>query len=327
MQKLAIVFAALICLGISMPAYAQEDVVIDPPIGISNDRDDPWQDSSLITTTPTGGAGRGTLESPDMYWATNSYPANISFAYNSGREGSGDRTGTQWWVIGIVDTDDTSRQEILDLLSANYYVTFIDCTYSYQQREAVYNEIYTNRDNNVHSVQMSPNSEAILVEVAAGYEEEYTRKYAALYGPLVMVAYASNASPLVPPSIDVDSSMGAASIPEQIITDNTEAVMAPGFPRGTELIPGGNNSAFGYWPWTIALLLLIGAAAVVYFNRTHLIPAQQTSSGHVVTRTTRINRKQTAMAVKNSALTPPDTAFGSIMAKIDVTKQDSEQGS
>jgi hypothetical protein len=63
--------------------------------------------------------------------------------------------------------------------------------------------------------------------------------------------------------------------------------------------------------------LLCGAIVALYFNRARLIPAMQTNTGSVVTGNVPVNRKQTIAAIKNSALTPPDEVFKSIMERVD----------
>ena len=56
---------------------------------------------------------------------------------------------------------------------------------------------------------------------------------------------------------------------------------------------------------------------VVYFNRARLVPALQTAHGNVVTGGAQVGRKQTEEAVKNSALSPPEGLFGSIMERVE----------
>jgi len=299
---------------------------------------------TVLTTTAAprlidGEPGRGTLEKPDVYWATNGYPSNISFAYQAGELGLEGRVDLYNLTIGVVNANETSRQEIIDLLSPNYYVTVIDCTYSYQQREAVFNEISASQDANVRLIQMSPNTELVLVEVANGYEEEYARKYSEQYGALVLVvnfAWDTNASVQITPTVTRPSAVELyptgpevlAPAPGWAISSIDEEIhppsLAPAFPPPVKSLPGNNGPA-SYWPWLVGLIVLIGAATVVYFNRAHLMPAMQTNTGHIVTGNVPASRKQTIAAVKNSALTPPDSSFNVIMIKVDAKKHNPEQ--
>jgi len=89
---------------------------------------------------------------------------------------------------------------------------------------------------------------------------------------------------------------------------------------GADVIPvNGNNSWL--WLWTVCGVFLLGTAAILYANRTRLIPAFQTNNGNVVTGNAPASTKQTVAAIKNSALTPSDDVFKSIMEKVNNTKK------
>ena len=95
-----------------------------------------------------------------------------------------------------------------------------------------------------------------------------------------------------------------------------DAVEGGGYSKGVD-----KNNPFGIWFFPICLVLLIGTATVIYFNRTRLIPAMQTNNGNVVTGNGPISTKQTIAAIKNSALTPSDDVFKNIVEKVNNTKK------
>jgi hypothetical protein len=279
--------------GMENPTYAQDEPEAD--INIDNreisivEPADPME--AHEPRLADGTTGRGTIDAPDKYWAVNGYPDNISFAFEAGGEMLDDGTSVAYWEIGIVNADEASKQEIIDLVSPNCHITFRDCTFSYKQREAAFNEIYASCNDIVRDVQMILNSEVILVEIADGYEKEYARKYVEQYGWFVGVTNDINAAV-------------------------NNAVEGGGFDKGID-----KNNPFGIWFFPMCLIFLIGTATVVFFKRTRLIPAMQTANGNVVTGNAPVSTKQTIAAIKNSALTPSDDVFKAIMEKVNNEKK------
>lgn len=229
-----------------------------------------------------GKAGRGSIEAPDKYWAENGYPDDISFAYEAGGEVLEDGTSVSWWEIGIVNADDNRKQEIIDMLSPNCIITFVDCQYSYNQRKTVYNEIMASEDDNIHGAIMLLNSEVVLVEISEEHLKEYAANFNRQYGSYVVVTDDLNAA-----------------------KDDT-IIQGDGLDKGNSL-----------WVWTIFATLLVGAAFIVYFDRTRFIPAMQTTKGTVITQSVPVSRKQTIAAIKNNEIAPSDEVFNSILHKID----------
>jgi len=251
MKKSAATLAVLIYLCMAMfvyaiPAYAAE-----------------------VTETHIG---RGTVENPVNYWDANGYPNNVSFAYESDNV----------WVIGVINADDASIRELVDLFSPNVQVTFRDALSSFNQRKAAVDEINASRDSKIGNAAMAPKSEVIFVEIAEGYEGEYSTKFSKQFGFSFIAVD------------DVGAAIGAE-------------------PGG---LAGNRNNSFGYWFAPIILLFLIGTT-VVFFKRIRLVPAMQTANGNIVTASTPATRKETIAAIKNSAVTPPDSVYKSIMEKVD----------
>ncbi|MCL2672219.1 MAG: hypothetical protein FWF10_09340 [Clostridiales bacterium] len=262
-------------------AFAQEEADIGLPTPVLEEDAGPSTADEQPPRLADGAPGRGTVEDPPAYWAANGWPDNISFAYIGGSEQLADGTVVFWVEIGMVNANDTSRQAILDLVSPNCRVTFYDCSYPYKQREAAFNEIYASRSDIVTGVVLVLNAETVLVEIAEGYEKEYAQKYIEQYGSFVAVT-------------------------NQLL-HHTDAMTGAG--------DTGNN-AQELWLWTAAILL-IGAAAVLYMRRRRMVPAMQTNTGSTVADGAAPSRAQTVAAVKNSAQTPPDHVFTSVMERIE----------
>ena len=201
-------------------------------------------------------------------------------------------TVVSWWEIGVVSLDENSKNEILDLLSPICRVTFRECQYSYAQRETAYNEILARSkvDANILGVIMGRNTEAVFVATADGVEKEYAVELIRQYGSFVTITNDLN-----------------ASVNDALTGGRMEGGMDTGAGMG-----GG-----GYWFWPLCLLVaLLGLAAVLFFNRTRLAPAMQTTQGTVVTRGAPVSAKETVLAVKNSEVVPDDKVFDAIRQRI-----------
>lgn len=336
MKKLSFILVVLVCVCLSIPAYAVREVLGEEPeadIGSQNTLvldttsifDDPdWYKVYGYETDPRidnpdfilneaviveaeqgtdgiladdyvaprladGAPGRGTIGNPAEYWAHSGYPDNVSFANESGGEILEDGTSVGWWEIGVVNADEAAKQEILDLVSPNCRVTFWNCTYSYAQREAAFNEIYASRNEIVLDVLMGRNTQVVFVAIAEGYEKEYARMYIEKYGSFIVVT----------------NDVYAAD----------DAIPIGGREGGMET--GGKNDPFVIWFWPLCLVTLLSVATFVYLNRTRFVPAMQTNNGNIITRNTPISRKQTIMVIKNSAVKPSDDVFTSLLEKVE----------
>jgi hypothetical protein len=253
-------------------------------------------ESSNLPRLADGEAGRGSIEAPDKYWGENGYPDDISFAYEAGGEMLEDGTSVSWWEIGIVNADEIRKQEIIDMLSPNCIITFMDCKYSYSQREAAYNEIRASGDDNIHGAIMVHNSEAVMVEISEEHLKEYAEKFNRKYGSFVVVT--DNLDDGKDDTIRVGG--------DDLDNSKEDTIRGGGMDKGNSL-----------WVWTIFAIMLIGAVFMVYFNRTRLIPAMYATRGTIVTSSAPISRKETIAAIKNNETAPSDGVFNSILLKID----------
>jgi len=329
MKKLVIViFAVVLCAGLSLTAYAQNERYevsqpAQPAVGVAQYGEDPGVPATTFSVTleapvgfideeapvpslADGQAGTGEIADIAAYWAKNGWPDNISFAYLAGGEtllhdpgADGLPNAVTWWEIGIVNADEAARQEILALMSPECRVTFWDCTWSYKQREAAFNEIYASRNDIVRDAVMALNSEVVVVEIADGYEKEYAKRFSDQYGAFVVV---TNEIPVLGEAIGSPADGMALEM-------------------GRDCMGGTVNNPFGAWFWAVCLMLIAGAALLVFQNRARLIPALQTANGNVITGGARISRRQAEAAVKDSAFSPPGDAFKSIMERVDDSRE------
>ena len=250
--------------------------------------------------------GRGTIEMPGDYWERNGYPDNVSFACVVGDGVLEDGTAITYWEIGIVNTDEASKQEILDLLSPNCIVTFRGCAYSHNQGEAARNEILAMNDEKIIDVVLMGNSDGILVIVSEDSVAYYRETLSARFGDIVSVG-GDESTP-----VEAAASDGNGTTDTDLVGDGSIPVL-----HGDPISNGGFNNK---WILPVMLILLCGVAAALYFNRARFVPAMQMNSGTVVAGNVPISRKQTIALIKGSAMTPPDDVFMSIMEKIDTAK-------
>jgi len=145
------------------------------------------------------------------------------------------RATAHWIVVGIVDADESSKQSVIDLLSPNCRITFIDCTYSYKQREALFNEIRVMDDTDILDVVLLRNDERIAVIVSKGSVDYYTEKLNKQFGDIVWVTDVIVSHPILP------------------------NVIAPARQWWRNIYS---------WILPIAILFLCGVAILLYFTRT-----------------------------------------------------------
>ena len=236
-----------------------------------------------------GELGRGAADDPHEYWETNGYPDYISFAYEAGGE-----VTIRWWGIGIVNADDSIKQEILNLLSPKCRVTFIDGTYSHSQREAIRNEILSMEDERILDVFLM-RDETVWVIVSDDDVAHYTETFSAKFDGIIEVR-------------------GYESMPSEAMGGGNGSISI------IQVEPISKNGISRNLIFPAILILLCGVAIAFYFTRARLIPAMQTNTGNVITGNTRISRKQTITLIKASALTPSDDVYNSLMERIDSLK-------
>ena len=144
----------------------------------------------------------------EKYLAVNGYPDYVSFIFNGAASVNGyDPTSgeeyqpkmTYWWDVGVVNATAAQKAEIQALIDELYpienNITFIDCTYSYNERAAMIPEIRQTAERlfpekDVFAITLIRNTEQIevLLDVSDETEEEMIKeKLFEVYGDLVLV--------------------------------------------------------------------------------------------------------------------------------------------
>jgi len=131
---------------------------------------------------------KGFIDGTDENWASKGYPANISYAYESGGEVLEDGTSVVWWEIGIVNADAGSERTVTDMLPSNSRITFFDCKYTHEQRTEAYYAILAMKDDKIHDVLFVSNSEKIQVVVSTDRVADYSEALKARFGDMIYVS-------------------------------------------------------------------------------------------------------------------------------------------
>jgi len=266
-------------------------------------------------------------------WEQEGYPDDIGGAYYDSDAGA----------MGFLLVDYTPERigELRLLVSDQAIIT--PCKYSYNELRLAQEEIdsiigadsgiystsvgWTSTDGRVHGFGESGKEFRLEVRVDMSVYDHYSAGFAELYGDRVVV---KAIDPSEMPQEALASEEGDGGLVDDannsmtyevgtiVPVDISVALAGSAFRTAVAIndiktMPLYRNS----WILPAMLILLCGIAVTLYFNRARFVPAMQTNTGNVVTGNAPTGRKQTLMAIKNSAMTPSDDVFSSIMDKID----------
>ena len=265
-----------------------------------------------------GTPGRGTVEAPDKYWASSGYPENVSYAYEAGGELLEDGTIRSWWEIGLLDTSEDCRNEILDLLSPTCLVTFYDCTYSYAQRYAAYEALTARSDSRIQNCLLALNTESVLVWTSPEERQALQEEVSVTYGALVVVldteAAVDDFSPAIPGSLpDMGSSAAPPAPGSAVHTD--AAPPAPG------AVPSASMPRFALLLACLAAAVLLPAAGWLLLRRRQPSPAACTAEGNTAAAASALTRADAAAAIRASSIRPPAHLYTDLLSRLSGTDE------
>lgn len=279
----------------------------------------------------------------EKYLAMNGYPDYLSFicntaaAINGYDPSSGEEYQpkmTYWWDVGVVNASAVQKAEIQALIDELYpienIVTFVNCTYSYNEREALIPEIRQTVEKlfptvKVIDVSLIRNTEqiALRLDFADDIEAEMVReKMYGVYGDLLFMGDFGEVG------TDYDGALPTVGIAEigaeegidevadvegVAVGSNVDGDAAPAIGGEIAAVVPTEQSNSNTVLWLcIAAALVITLGAVAFIYRAKLIPVFATASGDVT-----VNKKQAEEAVKNSEITPDDSVLQAIKEKIE----------
>ena len=323
------------------------------------------EEGFAVTTAGRSEGSLPELGDIDKYLAMNGYPDYLSFicntaaAINGYDPSSGEEYQpmmTYWWDVGVVNATSAQKTEIETLINELYpidnIITFVDCTYSYNEREALIPEIRQTVEElfptvKVVDVSLIRNTEQIALHLDFSADgdvpepEMVREKMYAVYGDLLFMGdfgvttddgYDFGGIPTVgigaateigEEEIDVDE----AAFPEGdiAVASNVDGEAAPPIGGDYDSAPAvgeiaaiapieKDGSSTVLWVCiAAALVIVLGTVAFIY--RAKLIPIFAASHGDVTAQ--KMSKKQTEEAVKNSEVIPDDSVLQAIKEKID----------
>ena len=227
----------------------------------------------------------------DLYehWETNGYPEYVGFVYST--DGSENNL-----TVLLVGDDGTLENQIRSMLISDSGLSFGSAKYSYNELLAIADEIssdYLEKNKHFYGLGVgwgSANDGApgfgdsgkearVTVEVDKSIFAEYTKLFGKLYDDKVVVF---ESEPFVREDL------------RNVAEDKNAGQL-----------------------WLLIPMVFLTGAGIVFVIRTKRVPAMQTATGHVVTKSVSVSRKQIVEAVKNSEISPRDEVFDSILSKID----------
>lgn len=258
-------------------------------------------------------------------WQAFGYPDYVGGVYST------DGTGGNIKVL-LTDDNEATRAQVLASLVDASGVTFGTAKYSYNAMQAVVEEIVADffkaGDKNVKGIWIGWTSLdgvkmgfggngdefRVIVTINEDAAEEYTGLFGAIYGDMVFVEAVDADAVVWEGGLGGGLDGGTGELVGSLMTGSP--IPYPGIANVTPISLPTNNLQLALLIAGLALAV-IGVALFVF--RARFIPALQTNNGTVVTGDAPLSKEQTVAAIKDSAVTPPEGTFQSIIDKIEKT--------
>ena len=360
--------AAMLSAGVYAAPAENEIAFEEPPVAAETFVPDYGEDEDGLPDVVHGDEVHGIYEElfPELgdiqkYLEENGYPDYVSFIFNAAVATNGyDPTSgeeyqpklTYWWDIGVVNATAEQKAEIQaiidDLYPIENIITFVDCTYSHAEREALMPEVRETvrtlfpdltGDLTGFDVSLILNTEQIGVTFDFPGPDDtdldaVKKKLYGIYGDLVFVdrLYVFNGDAddfgedLIGAIPESDGMMGAGTeigveeiapeIGDVALPVDGDVDAAPAVGEVAAIAPPADSSNDNTVMWiciTAALVVALGTAA--FICRAKLIPVFATSNGDVTAK--KVGKKQAEEAVKNSEVIPDDSVLQAIREKLD----------
>lgn len=214
-------------------------------------------------------------------WETTGYPDNVGYLYYDNDFGK--------YVIGLVDADESHKNEIKSKVSESESLIFETATYSFNDllniQDKIVNEMAAQSDEtkNIHSVvigglgEINGKEPRVIVGVDKSSLDDYTKKFEALYGGMVYVEGED-----------------------------------PGVEETTTV-----HDVNHMWLYTVFIAILCFAILGVFLiNRNRFVMVKQTASGELTAESRPLRRNEVVLAIKKSGIEPGDDVYKSILEEV-----------
>lgn len=235
-----------------------------------------------------GEYGSGDIENIEEYWYENGYPDYISYAHLAGGTMISDTEKLFKYEIGVVGMTEEIKAEILNLVGANCTVEFVECEYSYNQRNQAKEEILSWNDENISDVFLGLNTESVYI----AFTNEITSIQLLKYNQTIEKEFA-----------------GMVEVISTTTTDDYEVSMGVGETTGI----GGttNNNTF----YIAISLLLVAILGIFMYRKSQNAKALALSNGETKIET-KISKSQVKNAIQTENIQPSDDVLDKILQDI-----------
>lgn len=310
------------------PAEPVDNSSIDAPVDEAACREEtpgPYTPAQLFP-------GRGEITDILQYWEDNGYPDRVSYAFEAGGEVTDDGAIYTYWEIGLVDADETQKQEILDLVAPSCLVEFKNCLFTHAQKQAAYDTLteLAVTDPNIEEVIFIRNGDSVWVSVP----EELTKEYAKYLirdlglGAVVSVTDQHSISyfqgglenSVTTPGTGMDAASTPIPMPEapggaSAIITGGESGLLPAAPETTRTSPV-------FWV-CLAMAFVAACTLTTMALRRRFIQVTVTRDGTVQAGVPApLTRRKTEQAVRESEASPDSTLYRTLLERI---KEDPKQ--
>lgn len=319
----------------------EEDILPDeaidvPPVDFDVEPDDNSVDFATSTpeefegdTTPPepyvypdsiegwGVGGNGTEEVLEKYYGKFGYPEYISYVYNTGAEslaseGYEDYNITFWYYdVALCENTPENQQAVLDVAAENCYIKFVDAKWSYNEREAVYDELRA-MDIEGMRVNMPYNIETIFVYLPD--ESEYFDDIP-LYDGMVKVVPESEEVLEIDDSYDIGGSTITGAVPG--IGGYNDGAVIPEIGMEEELTTGiadEQQNGLPMWAWFgIAFIAFVAVGGAIVLIRRNRVSVNSDGSAEVAAAA----KTDVVKMISDSTEKPSDELKEKIMSKLD----------
>lgn len=290
--------------------------VVDVPVDESTYREETPTPYTPVQRFP----GRGEIGDILSYWEENGYPTDVSYACEVGGEVMEDGTVCSYWEIGLVDADETRRQEILDLVSPDCQVNFQNCLFTHAEKQAAYDKLIelAAGDPNILEVIFIRNGDTVWVSVP----EELTKDYAEYLirdlglGAVVSVTDQHSIATFeggLETGIDTPGGFPFSAGNDSALV---QTVPQATFPATGALVPDSPAAQASPVFWTCLALAVIAACGLTVFAlRRRPARLAVTAHGEIHTAAAPLTRAQTEQLVRDSAEAPPEELLRAIVER------------
>lgn len=302
--------------------------VVDVPVDESTYREEEPTPYTPVQRFP----GRGEIDDILSYWEENGYPTDVSYAYNAGGMIAEDGTGYDYWEIGLVDADEGRRQEILDLVSPNCLVEFQNCLFNHAEKQAAYDKLteLAADDPNIVDVIFIRNGDTVLVSVPGDMVKDYAQYLIRDLGLGAVVSVTDRNSigrreNDLTAGVDIPGGTAGAETGGALVQTTPQLDPAIGGDvQSAPIVPAGETGLLPAAPagraspvFWVCLALAVFAACALTALALRRRPARLavTHSGGLHTAGAPLTRAQTEQLVRDSAQTPPEGTFQTIVER------------